>query len=72
MAITVKKPQMPIQDGNDNYIYPITDVSQIVNGDSRLNATLDNLQSQINARPTLLEVLDLINDKLNGVQDGTH
>ena len=72
MSITVKKPQMPIQDGNDNYIYPITDVAQIVNGDSRLNATLDNLQSQINARPTLIEVLDLINDKLNEVENGTY
>ncbi len=53
------KPQSPIQLKDSDYVYPLTTIDQVIDGNQRLNVSCTNYQNTVNTRingiPTQIE-----------------
>jgi hypothetical protein len=53
------KPQSPIQLKDSDYVYPLTTIDQVIDGNQRLNVSWTNYQNTVNTRingiPTQIE-----------------
>ena len=55
------KPQSPIQLKDSDYVYPLTTIDQVIDGNQRLNVSFNNLESTVNTR------VSTINTRVNNI-----